>query len=680
MTPPTFLFLKEQVEHHKNTLLTPCVFFTSPFLSFFCIVLHGCKISLPGGFSVLRATYAADPGPLEKDRLLGDMLYSAISRQADPNGVPSIDGYSDSVSTSGSLMDRSDTGDSLRTLEHPNARLSGTGSVATDHASRSSTQSTALSTSEADENFYNLPPYAQFQLRQQRAAAVAENSTTIGTNGTPSSLTPTQTQQQPLGTSSQAGSLGPMRDFQSQDSSSGGSSPSSLQQQQPFNLMKRSPPFDVTDSGILPPSGSIDGMQGDLSQRTGGQWGNPRGLSNQAFLGPSATDMNFFQQQQQQQQLRGLPPGHTMPPYPGMSQPGRPKGFPQNQGIPPNTLPLKMHQQQQQQAFDNQLYQHHLMQQQQYQRQTMGHDMRMQQQQQQRFGGYPGYPPGFAGGSTSVPQESYVDYNTGILPQDPASAYMRAQPPMPPNSFPTGPLGKPYDPRNDSAYQNRGGMPGPGGPLPMMRRFPDGVPNPYTMRDGTGYYSGPSMPHLSSLGEPSFPGDDRSHLASLGKDTAIALGDIGSIGFLPGQNQGSTSSGKSWSDYSGNSQLVGSTQGGGGSVGRSDQAGSSGDSNAASNPSSSDDRANEGSAPFFSTANKDASSTDDTTRSAPSTGLGLSAASSSWTSTGQELSSPSTGASFQQQQQQQQNDPDSLGLASLSIDGSASFSWPSSSS
>ena len=132
----------------------------------------------------MRATYAADPGPLEKDRLLGDMLYSAISRQGDQGGVVPgglSDGYSDTVSTGGSLMDRSDTGDSIRTLEHPNASAhrmtSGTNAVNTDHTSRSSTQSTSLSTSEADENFYNLPPYAQYQLRQQRAAAAMQSTT-----------------------------------------------------------------------------------------------------------------------------------------------------------------------------------------------------------------------------------------------------------------------------------------------------------------------------------------------------------------------------------------------------------------------------------------------------------------------------------------------------------------------
>ena len=65
------------------------------------------------------------------------------------------------------------------------------------------------------------------------------------------------------------------------------------------------------------------------------------------------------------------------------------------------------------------------------------------------------------------------------------------------------------------------------------------------------------MPNFSSLGEPSFPGDERNQLASLGKDTSSAIGDIG-IGYLPGQ--GTTGSGKSWSDYSGSSPLVSSSQ------------------------------------------------------------------------------------------------------------------------
>jgi hypothetical protein len=61
----------------------------------------------------------------------------------------------------------------------------------------------------------------------------------------------------------------------------------------------------------------------------------------------------------------------------------------------------------------------------------------------------------------------------------------------------------------------------------------------------------------------------------------------------------------------------------------------------------------------------------------------LSPVSTPW-ATGQELSSSaSNGSTFpqQQQQQQQQHDPDTLGLSTLSIgDGSATFSWPATSS
>jgi hypothetical protein len=707
----SYFSLSSFLFREKKTTSDLTIYFNSRVL--IIIVLHGCKISLPGGFSVLRATYAADPGPLEKDRLLGDMLYSAISRQGDQSGVPGVlsDGYSDTVSTVGSLMDRSDTGDSIRTLDHPNAsahRIStGMSSISTDHTSRSSTQSTSLSTSEADENFYNLPPYAQYQLRQQRAAAAAEGAIGGGVNtSTMGNLSVSSSQLPSGGSTPQANSMSSMRDFQSSDSSiSGGSSPSSLQQQSFAAQLKRNPSsgqptFDIQDGGILPPGASIDSMQqqGDASQR-GGQWGNPRGLSGQP-----QTDMAYYQPQ------RSASGG--MPQYPGMSQSVRPRGFIPNQGIPPNALPVnnKMHHHQQQ-AFDHQLYQHHLMMQQQHQRsQLMGHDhMRMQQQQQQRYGGgsYPGYAPG--------PPDAYAsaEYTPGMMlpPQDPSSYIRGPLPPqqqqMAPNNFAAGPLGnKPYD----SGYQGRGTM--SSGPLPMMRRFPDGPQNGATyggMRDGgAGYYTGPNppplsvlrgaMPNFSSLGEPTFPGDERNQLASLGKDTSSAIGDIG-IPYLPGQ--GSTGSGKSWSDFSGSSPLVSAPQTVRGeqqtlatSSNADSAAPNTASSNSNNNSSPADERANDSAPSFFSTSNKDAPSSDDSSANAtgapPSRGLatsgsslGLSPVSTPW-ATGQELSSSaSNGSTFpqQQQQQQQQHDPDTLGLSTLSIgDGSATFSWPATSS
>jgi hypothetical protein len=651
------------------------------------------------------------------------MLYSAISRQGDQGGVVPgglSDGYSDTVSTGGSLMDRSDTGDSIRTLEHPNASAhrmsSGTSAVNTDHTSRSSTQSTSLSTSEADENFYNLPPYAQYQLRQQRAAAAAEGAIGGGGGSVSSSvgnLSVSSSQQPSGGSTPLASSMGTMRDFQSTDSSiSGGSSPSSMQQQ-PFVQMKRNPSsgqpsFDIADGGILPPGSSIDAMQqqGDASQR-GAQWGAPRGLSSQP-----QPDMAYYQQQQ----LRSNN-SVGMPPYPGMAaQSVRPRGFVPNQGLPPNPLPLNKMHHHQQQAFDQQLYQHHFMMQHQHHQhqqrnQVMGsHDhMRMPQQQQQpRYGGggYGGYPPG--------PQDAYSpsDYSSQggmMLPTQDPSSYMRVPPPqqqMAPNNFATGPIGnnKPYDPN----YQGGRG-PMPGGPLPL-RRFPDGPTN----YGGAGYYSGPNppplgglggaMPNFSSLGEPSFPGDERNQLASLGKDTSSAIGDIG-ISYLPGQ--GTTGSGKSWSDYSGSSPLVSSSQ-----TVRGDPqtlAGSSSvDTNAPNSSSNnnnniiinsappSDDRANDttsssSSSSFFSTTSKDTPSSDDgaanATGGAPrsistpnGSSLGLSSVSTSW-ATGQELSAASTGAPLSSRSSSNNKMTQTLSDSLLfRSDGSASFSWPSSSS